>query len=121
MSEDNLFFSYKEDNLFEHTEYCVVVRFSSEKERERFAKLLVRKTLKQLEQKLSATEQEADDKNIYKFLLVHTLESQMTLDILNHIQKLQDDDIIDAGQISRELGYKKESVQKIIDEIKNRR
>lgn len=59
----------------------------------------------------------AEEKEHYEALLKEVTERQMALDILNYINKLGDEEKIDAQKISNELGYKKGKVQEVLKEI----
>lgn len=58
-----------------------------------------------------------EEGDIYKGLLKHVTDAQMTLDILDYISELEDEEKVDAQKISNELGYKKEKVEEVIGEI----
>ncbi len=62
-----------------------------------------------------------EEKAHYQALLEETTERQMTLDILNYIDRLPDKEELDADKISRQLGYRKEKVEEIIQEITRRK
>ena len=57
----------------------------------------------------------------YEALLREITEREITLDILNYISKLGDEEKVDAQKISNELGYKKEKVEEVLSEILRRR
>ncbi|MCK4526250.1 hypothetical protein KAW18_02665 [candidate division WOR-3 bacterium] len=59
--------------------------------------------------------------DIYKGLLKHITDAEITLDILNYINGLGDEEKVNAQKISDELGYKKEKVEEVISEIFRRR
>lgn len=73
---------------------------------QRFGKLLVSLTNEQEE---------------YKILLKDIAQRQMTLDILRHISKLDDEQIIDSRFISSELGYPEEKVQEVLELISKKK
>ena len=58
---------------------------------------------------------------IYKVLLKHVTDAEITLDVLDYINKLGDEEKVDAQKISDELGYEKENVEEVIGEIFRRR
>lgn len=62
-----------------------------------------------------------DEKEAYRVLLEEVNEKQIALDILNHIDKLDDKKKVDPERISKQLGYKKEKVEEILREITRRR
>ena len=57
------------------------------------------------------------EKEQYEALLREVTEREITLDILNYISKLGDEEKVDAQKISNELGYKKEKVEKVLSEL----
>ncbi|MGB3459190.1 MAG: AAA family ATPase [Halobacteriota archaeon] len=57
------------------------------------------------------------EKELYEALLREVTEREITLDILNYIRKLGDEEKVDAQKISNELGYKKEKVEEVLSEI----
>jgi len=57
------------------------------------------------------------EKEQYEALLREVTEREITLDILNYISKLGDEEKVDAQKISNELGYKKEKVEEILGDI----
>ena len=57
------------------------------------------------------------EKEQYEALLREVTEREITLDILNYISKLGDEETVDAQKISRDLGYKKEKVEEVLSEI----
>jgi len=57
------------------------------------------------------------EKEQYEALLREVTEREITLDILNYISKLGDEEKVDAQKISDELGYKKEKIEEILSEI----
>ena len=61
------------------------------------------------------------EKEQYAVLLREVTEREITLDILNYISKLGDEETVDAQKISRDLGYKKEKVEEVLSEILRRR
>jgi len=58
-----------------------------------------------------------EEKERYQALLKEITERQMTLDVLNYIDKLDSEEEIDAQEISSELGYKEEAVQEVLKNI----
>lgn len=58
-----------------------------------------------------------EEKEYCEALLKEVTERQIVLDILNYINKLGDEEKIDAEKISSELGYKKAKVQQVLKEI----
>ena len=66
-------------------------------------------------------EKAKEEGDIYKGLLKHVTDAQITLDILDYVNKLEDEEKVDAQKISDELGYKKERVEEVISEILRRR
>jgi len=58
--------------------------------------------------------------NIYKGLLKHVVDAEITLDVLNYINGLGDEEKVDAQKISDKLGYKKEKVEEVISKILRR-
>jgi len=62
-----------------------------------------------------------EEKEQYEALLREITEREITLDILNYISKLGDEEKVDAQKISNELGYKKEKVEEVMSEIRRRR
>ena len=61
------------------------------------------------------------EKAQYEALLREVTEREITLDILNYISKLGDEEKVDAQKISDELGYNKEKVEEVLSEIIRRR
>nr|AAU82352.1 hypothetical protein GZ17A3_14 [uncultured archaeon GZfos17A3] len=61
------------------------------------------------------------EKAQYEALLRELTEREITLDILNYISKLGDEEKVDAQKISDELGYNKEKVEEVLSEIIRRR
>ena len=59
----------------------------------------------------------AKEKEQYEALLREITEREITLDILNYISKLGDEEKVDAQKISDELGYKKEKVEEVLSNI----
>jgi len=59
----------------------------------------------------------AEEKEQYEALLKEVTEKEITLDILRHIDKLGDEQEIDAQKMSNELGYNKEKVEETIKRI----
>lgn len=59
----------------------------------------------------------AKEKEQYEALLREVTEREITLDILNYISKLGDEEKVDAQKISNELGYKKEKVEEVLSKI----
>ena len=57
------------------------------------------------------------EKELYEALLREVTEREITLDILNYIRKLGDEEKVDAQKISNELGYKKEKVEEVLSNI----
>jgi hypothetical protein len=57
------------------------------------------------------------EKELYEALLREVTGREITLDILNYIRKLGDEEKVDAQKISNELGYKKEKVEEVLSEI----
>jgi hypothetical protein len=57
------------------------------------------------------------EKEQYEALLREVTEREITLDILNYISKLGDEEKVDAQKISNELGYKKEKVEEVLSNI----
>nr|QNO53392.1 DNA replication and repair protein RecF [Methanosarcinales archaeon ANME-1 ERB6] len=57
------------------------------------------------------------EKAQYEALLREVTEREITLDILNYISKLGDEEKVDAQKISDELGYKKEKVKEVLSGI----
>lgn len=57
------------------------------------------------------------EKESYGILLKEVAEKQQALDILNYIEKLDDKEKLDAGKISKELGYKKDKVEEILNKM----
>jgi AAA15 family ATPase/GTPase len=55
-----------------------------------------------------------EEKTHLESLLREITERQMTLDVLNYISNLADEEKIDAQKIADKLGYKKERVQEIL-------
>ena len=49
------------------------------------------------------------------------VDAEITLDVLDYINKLGDEEKVDAQKISDELGYKKEKIEEVIGEIFRRR
>ncbi len=62
-----------------------------------------------------------EEKEAYRVLLEEVNEKQITLDILDHIDKLDDKEKVDPERISKQLGYKKEKVEEILRKITRRR
>ncbi len=62
-----------------------------------------------------------EEKEAYRVLLEEVNEKQMALDILDHIDKLDDKKKVDPERISKQLGYKKDKVEEILREITRRR
>ena len=58
-----------------------------------------------------------EEKERYQALLKEITDRQMTLDVLNYIDKLGSEEEIDAQKISSELGYKVETVQEVLKKI----
>jgi len=58
-----------------------------------------------------------EEKERYQALLKEITDRQMTLDVLNYIDKLESEEEIDAQKISSELGYKVETVQEVLKKI----
>jgi hypothetical protein len=63
----------------------------------------------------------AEEKERYEALLKEVTEKGITLDILNYIKNLRDEDKIDAQKISKALGYDKQKVQEILKEVMRRK
>lgn len=61
------------------------------------------------------------EKEQYEAILREVTEREITLDILNYISKLGDEETVDAQKISRDLGYKKEKVEEVLSNILRRR
>lgn len=61
--------------------------------------------------------EEKEKSDIYKGLLKHVVDADITLDVLNYINGLGDEEKVDAQKISDGLGYKKEKVEEVIAEI----
>ena len=59
----------------------------------------------------------AEEKEQYEALLREVTEREITLDILNYISKLGDEEKVDAQKISDALGYKKKKVEEVLSEI----
>ena len=59
----------------------------------------------------------AEEKEQYEALLREVTEREITLDILNYISKLGDEEKVDAQKISDALGYKKKKVKEVLSEI----
>jgi len=57
------------------------------------------------------------EKAQYEALLREVTEREITLDILNYISKLGDEEKVDAEKISDALGYKKEKVEEVLSKI----
>ena len=53
----------------------------------------------------------------FKETLKHVTDAEITLDILDYINGIGDEEIVDAQRISDELGYRKEKVEEVIGEI----
>lgn len=62
-----------------------------------------------------------EEKEHLEILLREVTEREITLDILNYISKLADDEKIDAQKISKELGYKKEKVEEILKKMSKKK
>lgn len=54
-------------------------------------------------------------------LLKEVAEKEIALDILTHINKLADEEIIDTQKISDALGYKKEKVDAVVKKVLERK
>ena len=67
--------------------------------------------------KLTLERRLEEEKARYQALLKEITERQMTLDVLNYIDKLGSEEEIDAQKISSELGYKVETVQEVLKKI----
>ena len=75
------------------------------------------KTIEELKKKLKEVVIENEN---YRVILKNMIEKQISLDILDYIEKLDSKDKIDAVKISKELGYEKEIVEEVIKEIYQR-
>jgi len=79
-----------------------------------------RKKEKEYEEKIDAIlidRRLEKEKAQYEALLREVTEREITLDILNYISKLGDEEKVDAEKISDALGYKKEKVEEVLSKI----
>ena len=79
-----------------------------------------RKKEKEYEEKIDAIlidRRLEKEKAQYEALLREVTEREITLDILNYISKLGDEEKVDAEKISDVLGYKKEKVEEVLSKI----